>query len=133
MFRKLLFLVLLSIIISACNNPVEQDPVNDSKLQIAFQNNSQFELENFTVSEKLIGNIKPGSSTKYFAFETIGFDSGLPDEDASANTNGIKVTNHYRNYWCGTEKFTADSGKYLIEIEVRDTVLFLYCKNAPRI
>ena len=85
------------------------------------------------MSDKFIGNLTINSSSKYFAFENFTFDTGLPDENASAEVNERIITNHLRNYWCGTEKIIIDSGKYMIEVEVLDTMLFLSCKNAPRI
>lgn len=129
---KINFIVLLLFLflINACDNPVEQ---NNSRLQISFKNNSASELNNLLVSDKLIGTLSSNSSSKYVSFDKFCFDTGLPDEDASANINGKTFTNHYRGYWCGTEKITANSGKYLIEIEVLDTMIFLSCKNAPRI
>lgn len=129
---KINFTVLLLFLftISGCDNPVEQ---NNSKLQISFKNNSASELNNLLVSDKLIGTLSSNSSSKYIAFEKFCFDTGMPDEDASADINGRILTNHYRGYWCGTEKITIDSGKYLIEIEVLDTMIYLSCKNAPTI
>ena len=132
MYKTLSILFFLSFFIYACNNPVEHDTI-ESKLQVSFQNNSGYELKNFTVSDRIIGNIKSNSTTNYFAFDTFRFDSGRPDEDASAEIDGRQVSNHYRSYWCGTEKLKADSGKYLVEINVQDTILILYCKNAPTI
>lgn len=57
----------------------------------------------------------------------------MPDENASAEVSGKTVTNFYRGFWCGTEKIAVDSGKYLIKIDVVDTVLVLSCENAPTI
>lgn len=128
-FKFSTFLLFL-LVVCGCDNPVEQ---NISKLQISFKNNSVYQLNNFMVSKKLIGNLSGNSSSRYIEFENFGFDSGLPDEDASAEVNGKIVSNHYRGYWCGTEKIKVDSGKYLIEVEVLDTMLFLSCKNSPGI
>jgi len=118
-----------------CNNPVqeEQIPGEQTKLQLSFQNNSIHQLSNLTVSGKLIGTLQSGSSSSYLGFENITFDTGLPDENASAEVDGKILNNFHRGYWCGTEKITIDSGKYLIGVEVIDTVLFLSCKNAPTI
>jgi hypothetical protein len=124
-----IFLLFL-ILINGCDNPFEQ---NISKLQISFKNNSAYKLNNLLVSDKLIGNLSSNTSSRYLVFENFRFDTGLPDEDASAEINSKIVTNHYRGYWCGTEKITIDSGKYLIEVEVLDSMLYLSCKNAPKI
>jgi hypothetical protein len=130
MKTKIVILLLFLFTVIGCDNPVEQ---NISKLQISFKNNSTSELNNLLVSDKLIGTLSSNSSSKYISFEKFCFDTGMPDEDASANVNGKTFTNHYRGYWCGTEKITIDSGKYLVEIEVLDTMIFLSCKNAPTI
>ncbi len=130
MKMKIIILLLSLIFIEGCDNIVEP---NVSKLQISFKNNSPYKLNNLLVSNKLIGNISSNSSSRYIAFENFRFDTGMPDEDASAVVNGKMITNHNRFYWCATEKITIDSGKYLIEVEVLDTVLYLSCKNAPRI
>jgi hypothetical protein len=130
MKTKIVILLLFLFAVIGCDNPVEQ---NNSKLQISFKNNSASELNNLLVSDKLIGTLSGNSSSKYLSFEKFCFDTGMPDEDASANINGKTLTNHYRGYWCGTEKITIDSGKYLIEIEVLDTMIYLSCKNAPTI
>jgi hypothetical protein len=121
--------------LAGCDNPVQEEQIHgeQTKLQLGFQNNSIHQLSNLTVSGKLIGNLQSGASSEYFKFESFRFDTGLPDEDASAEVDGKMFTNYHRGYWCGTEKITIDSGKYLIEIEVIDTVLFLSCKNAPTI
>lgn len=130
MNTKYIILLLLLLSFSGCDNPVEQDI---SKLQVSFKNNSPFELVNLNVADKVVGNLPGNASSTYIPFDNFTFDTGLPDEDASAIANTNVLTNFYRGYWCGTEKITIDSGKYLIEINVEDTVLFLSCKNAPRI
>jgi len=130
MKTNFIILLLFLFLIIGCDNPVEQ---NNSKLQVSFKNNSAYELSNLIVSDKLIGTLPSNSSSKYIAFDNFRFDTGMPDEDASSEVNGRVLTNHYRGYWCGTEKITIDSGKYLIEIEVLDTTLYLFCKNAPTI
>ena len=127
-YKSIIFLLLILI---GCDNPVEQSP--GAKLQLSFQNNSTYHFNNLIVFDKPIGNLQSGSLSKYIGFEDFTFDTGMPDEDASAEVNGEILTNYHRGYWCGTEKITVDSGKYLIEIEIIDTVLFLSCKNAPRI
>jgi hypothetical protein len=124
------FFLLFLFLVTGCDNPVEH---NNSKLQISFKNSSVYKLNNLKVSNKLIGNLSSNSSSRLIVFEKFGFDSGMPDEDASADINGKILTNHYRGYWCGTEKININSGKYLIEVEVLDTMLYLYCKNAPKI
>lgn len=106
---------------------------NNSKLQISFKNISTYELRNLLVYDKLIGTLAIDSSSKFITFENFTFDTGWPDEDASAEINGELYTNYYRGYWCGTEKITVDSGKYFIEVEVLDTMLLLLCKNPPKI
>lgn len=113
-----------------CSNPTEQEVSN---LQINFRNNSSFQINNLIVSDKMIGNLASQSSSRYYSFDSFTFDTGMPDEDANAEVNGIVVSNLYRGYWCGTEKITIEEGTYTIEIEVVDTVLFLSCDNAPRI
>lgn len=118
------------LLAGGCDNPIEQDT---SKLQISFKNNSTYHLNNLLVSNKMIGTIPSNSSSGYIPFDKFRFDTAMPDEDASAEINGRIITNHNRGYWCGTEKITIDSGKYLIEIQVLDTILYLSCKNAPRI
>lgn len=133
---KKIILTLLPIIFFECHSSVNETDIfekNLSKLQLSFKNNSSYPLNNLIVSDKLIGNLSGYSSSEYFTFEKFGFDTGLPDENTSAIVNGKILTNYYRGYWCGTEKITIDSGKYLIEIEVADTMLFLSCKNSPRI
>lgn len=130
MHLKIMILFLFLFFLIGCDNPLEQ---NTSKLQLSFKNNSTFQLNNLSVSTKLIGNLPRYSSSRYIEFEKFRFDTGLPDEDANAEINGTILTNHFRGYWCGTEKITIDSGKYLIEVEVLDTMIFLSCKNAPRI
>jgi hypothetical protein len=127
---KFVIFLLFLILVNGCDNPIEQ---NISKLQISFKNNSAYKLNSFLVSDKLIGNLSSNTSSRYVVFENFRFDTGLPDEDASAEINSKIVTNHYRGYWCGTEKITIDSGKYLIEVEVLDSMLYLSCKNAPKI
>jgi hypothetical protein len=120
-------------LLAGCNNPVQEEQGEHAKLQLSFQNNSVHPLGNLIVSGKLIGTLPSGSSSGYFGFENFTFDTGMPDENASAEVNGKILTNFHRGYWCGTEKITIDSGKYLIGVEVVDTVLFLSCKNAPTI
>lgn len=106
---------------------------NISKLQISFKNISIYELRNLLVYDKLIGTLSVDSTSEYITFDDFTFDTGWPDEDASAEINGEIFTNFHRGYWCGTEKITVDSGKYLIEVEVLDTMLLLSCKNPPKI
>jgi hypothetical protein len=106
---------------------------NIPKLQIIFKNISNFKLRNLLVADRLVGTLEIDSSSKFIQFENFQFDTGLPDENASAEVNGKVLTNHYRGYWCGTEKIRVDSGKYFIEVQVKDSVLFLTCKNPPRI
>lgn len=127
--KNLIFFSSLLLFLS-CSNPTEQQVSN---VQISFKNNSTSQLNSLVVSDKPIGNLASQSSSKYFSFDSFTFDTGMPDEDASAEVNGIIATNHYRGYWCGTEKITVEEGKYTIEIEVIDTVLFLSCENSPRI
>ncbi len=128
LYKLILFLSLLLFL--SCSNPTEQQVSN---VQISFKNNSTSQLNSLVVSDNAIGNLTSQSSSKYFSFDSFTFDTGIPDEDASAEVNGIIATNHYRGYWCGTEKITVEEGKYTIEIEVLDTVLFLSCENSPRI
>lgn len=130
MNNKLLITIIFSLIICGCENFLGND---SAKLQIGFKNNSGHHLENLFVANKLIGSIPAGDSTHYFPFETFWFDTGMPDEDARAEMNGKVATNYFRNYWCGTEKFKAEKGKYLIEITISDTLLYLSCKNSPTI
>lgn len=106
---------------------------NSSRLQIRFKNISSYELRNLLVYDKLIGSLSVDSTSEYITFDNFTFDTGWPDEDASAEINGEIFTNFHRGYWCGTEKITVDSGKYLIEVEVLDTMLLLSCKNPPKI
>lgn len=130
MKTNLLVIILFLFLVNGCENPLEQ---NNSKLQISFKNNSSYQLNNLLVSDKLIGKLSSNESSKYCAFDKFCFDTGMPDEDASSEVNGRMLTNHYRGYWCGTEKITVGSGKYLVEIEVLDTMLYLSCKNSPTI
>ncbi len=127
---KISFIIFLSFLflVSGCDSSVDQ---NNSAVQIIFKNNSNYQLKNLVVSDKSIGTLSSNSSSKYFSFNKFCFDTGMPDEDASSEVNGRVLTNHYRGYWCGTEKITIDSGVYLIEIDVLDTMLYLSCKNAP--
>ena len=127
---KISFIIFLSFLflVSGCDSSVDQ---NNSPVQIRFKNNSNYQLKNLVVSDKSIGTLSSNSSSKYFSFNKLCFDTGMPDEDASSEVNGRVLTNHYRGYWCGTEKITIDSGIYLIEIDVLDTMLYLSCKNAP--
>lgn len=130
MKASIIILFLLLFLINGCDNPVEH---NNSKLQVSFKNNSSYELSNLLVANRLIGTLPGNSSSKYIAFDSFDFDTGMPDEDASTEVNGRMLTNHSRGFWCGTEKITIDSGKFLIEIEVLDTLLYLSCRNAPTI
>lgn len=127
---KISFIIFLSFLfmVNGCDSSVDQ---NNSTVQIIFKNNSNYQLKNLVVSDKSIGTLSSNSSSKYFSFNKFCFDTGMPDEDASSEVNGRVLTNHYRGYWCGTEKITIDSGIYLIEIDVLDTMLYLSCKNAP--
>ena len=127
---KISFIIFLSFLflVTGCDSSVDQ---NNSTVQIIFKNNSNYQLKNLVVSDKSIGILSSNSSSKYFSFNKFCFDTGMPDEDASSEVNGRVLTNHYRGYWCGTEKITIDSGVYLIEIDVLDTMLYLSCKNAP--
>lgn len=127
---KLIVFTLVLFHFSGCDNPVEQEA---AKLQISFKNDTPYRLEGLLVADRIIGDLPENGTSNYFAFNEFTFDTGLPDEDASAIVNGKVHTNHFRRYWCGTEKITVDSGKYLIEISLADTMLFLSCKNAPRI
>ncbi|MEN8192086.1 MAG: hypothetical protein ABFS12_04680 [Bacteroidota bacterium] len=133
MYYKVIISLLFLFVLIGCNNSVENNPTDEAKLQICFQNNSSYQLNNLTVSNKLIGSLESKLSSQYIAFESFGFDTGMPDENANAVVNGKTITNHNRGYWCGTEKIKADSGKYLIKIAVIDTVLHLSCENAPTI
>lgn len=128
MKSQYIYIIILWVLFIGCENLTEN---NQSKLQISFQNNSVQQLNKLTVSDKLIGDLNGKSSTEYFSFESFGFDTGMPDENASAEINGKMVTNLHRGFWCGTEKITIDSGKYLIKINIVDTVLILSCENAP--
>lgn len=130
MLIRFIILFLFPLFFTGCNIPVEQE---NSKLYISFKNNSPYELVNLTVADIVVGNLPSNAFSNYFQYEEFTFDTGLPDENASASVNGEVLTNYYRGYWCGTEKITIDSGKYIIEINVEDTVLFLSCKNSPRI
>lgn len=127
---KIIILFCSAFLINGCDNPVNQ---NTSNLQLSFKNVSSYQLNNLVVADKLIGNLTRGQSSVYRNYEKFSFDSGLPDEDAGAEVNGILYTNYYRGYWCGTEKMTVDSGRFLIEVDVLDTTLYLSCKNPPRI
>ncbi|MBN2424533.1 MAG: hypothetical protein JXR46_13950 [Calditrichaceae bacterium] len=130
MYLKLIIPFLLLFIVTGCENPAEQD---NSKLLISFRNKSAYQLNNLIVSDKGIGNLPVNFSSRYFGFDDFRFDSGLPDENASAVVNGKVYTNYRRGYWCGTEKITVTSGKYIINIEIVDTTLFLSCENSPTI
>ena len=133
MYSKWIVVILLIISSVRCSDLIGIIPEGDARLSISFKNNSNYKLEKLIVAEKSIGSLESGTQTSYRKFETFRFDTGLPDEDASAFVNERLLTNYHRGYWCSTEKITVDSGKYLIEIEVVDTVLFLSCKNAPTI
>lgn len=122
--------VFISSLLSGCENSVAQD---DSPLQISFKNSSSSSLQNLLVGDIVIGDLAPENISKRYGFTSFTFDTGMPDEDASAFIGGKLYTNHHRGYWCGTEKITISEGIYLIEIEVIDTVLFLSCQNAPTI
>lgn len=137
------FFILFILFSTGCNNFVEPNPEFWSRLKqtsnengnvyISFKNNSEYLLKDLIISDRLIGSLESGSSSRFVAFESFRFDTGMPDENASAIVGEKIVNNHHRNYWCGTEKLTVDSGKYLIEVEVSDTTLFLSCDNAPTI
>lgn len=127
--KNMLVFILLLIFIS-CSNPADQEISN---VMISFKNKSIYQLNNLIVSNRTIGDLIEESSSKYISFDSFKFDTGMPDEDASAEINGRIVSNHFRNYWCGTEKITIDKGIYIIEIEVIDSVLILTCNNSPRI
>lgn len=125
---------LISIILyTGCLNSTEINPMEEFRLSLSFQNNSNYKLDNLTVSDKTIGSLSSNSKSRYIEFDNFRFDTGMPDENASAMIDGKVYTNHNRGFWCGTEKISIDSGKYIIEIEVVDTVLWLSCKNAPTI
>ncbi len=129
-YLKFIFFISILFYFTSCDNPVEQEA---AKLQISFKNDTSYKLSGLKVADRIIGDLQENATSVYFAFDKFTFDTGLPDEDASAIINGKVHTNHFRRYWCGTEKITVDSGKYLIEISLSDTMLFLSCKNAPRI
>ena len=129
-YKTIILFLLLFFILDGCDNPSEQ---NSSKLLISFKNNSAYQLNNLIVADKRIGNLPISFSSRYTGFEDFRFDTGLPDENASAEINGKVFTNYSRRYWCGTEKITITSGKYLITIEVVDTMLFLSCEDGPTI
>lgn len=133
MYSRWIVVILLIISSVRCSDLIGIIPEGDARLSISFKNNSDYKLEELVVAEKSIGSLESKTQTSYRKFETFRFDTGMPDEDASAIVNEGLVTNYHRGYWCGTEKITIDSGKYLIEIELVDTVLFLSCKNAPTI
>lgn len=118
------YLILLLIIIIGCSSPVEQFD-EEQKLVVKFVNRSDRPMNNIQIADKPIGNLQAGGSTTYIKFNEFRFDSGLPDEDAFAEIDGKVLSNKSRNYWCGTEKYTVDSGKYLIQIQIIDTVLSL--------
>ena len=124
------FLVFTIFFIMGCENSLT---VNDASLQVSFVNKSSATLKNLTVADIYIGELKPENISGSFEYAEFSFDTGMPDEDASALIGDKLFTNYYRGYWCGTEKLTVESGKFLIEVDVIDTVLYLSCKNAPTI
>lgn len=130
--RQMVFLISI-ILYTGCLNSTEINPMEEFRLSLSFQNNSNYKLDNLTVSDKTIGSLSSNSKSRYIEFDNFRFDTGMPDENASAMIDGKVYTNHNRGFWCGTEKISIDSGKYIIEIEVVDTVLWLSCKNAPTI
>ncbi len=129
--RQMIFL--LPFVFAGCSNSTETIPMEDFRLSLSFQNNSNHKLDNLTVSNKTLGSLSSNSKSRYIEFDIFRFDTGMPDENASAMIDGKVYTNHNKGFWCGTEKISVDSGKYVIEIEVADTVLWLSCKNAPTI
>lgn len=120
--------MIMTILISGCENSVSQD---DSPLKISFKNSSSSSLQNLMVGDIFIGDLAPENISTQHGFDSFTFDTGMPDENASAYINGKLFTNFTRGFWCGTEKITIQEGNYIIEVNVIDTVLFLSCKNAP--
>jgi hypothetical protein len=125
-FRSALFLFSLL----ACTNSVESTNRESGKLLISFKNASGIKLNRLIVADKEIGDIEAAHKSSYLIFEEFTFDTGYPDENASAVINGRLLSNHYRGFWCGTQKSTVDSGIYVISISVRDTSLVLSCVNS---
>lgn len=123
-----LWLILLIFALTACSD-LFVESFEDAELNIRFKNNTPHKLYNLIVADKLIGEITPGMTTGYYPFHNFRFDSGLPDEDASCVADNQVYTNISRGYWCGTQKYEVASGKYLIEIEIRDSLLFLCAKD----
>lgn len=127
-----LVIIIFSVISLTCNLTEPNHP-EEGKPQIRFQNITANQLNDLTVAGKFIGSLASNSITDYLSFDEFTFDTGMPDEDASANIGGVMFTNYNRGYWCGTEKITIYSGKYLVKVAIIDTVLFLSCDNAPTI
>lgn len=133
MYLKYMIFLLSFMLIIGCSNSTETTPMDDFRLSLSFHNNSNHKLDNLIVSNKTIGDLNSNSKTRYIEFDNFRFDTGMPDENAITMIDGRVYSNHNRGFWCGTEKISVDSGKYVIEIEVVDTVLWLSCENAPTI
>ena len=88
--------VFISSLLSGCENSVAQD---DSPLQISFKNSSSSSLQNLLVGDIVIGDLAPENISKRYGFTSFTFDTGMPDEDASAFIGGKLYTNHHRGYW----------------------------------
>lgn len=131
---SIVILFLIFILFLSCTGPVNSDSAatGNSKLVMTFSNISSMDFNNITVSGRDLGSLKMNHS-KSVAFDSFGFDTGMPDEDVSIKTAHAELNNYNRNFWCGTEKVRADSGDYTIKINVIDSFLVICCDNPPLI
>ncbi|MCB9058729.1 MAG: hypothetical protein H6627_09190 [Calditrichae bacterium] len=116
----------------SCTGPANPDynATENARLIMTFSNVSNLDFNAVTVSGKDLGTLKIDQS-KSLDFDSFGFDTGMPDEDISIKINDTELNNFNRNFWCGTEKIRADSGTYIIKINVVDSFLVICCDNPP--
>jgi len=132
---KKLIILLIPFFFIYCSNPaqVQDKETENHNVLITLQNISSSNLYNVEVAGKTIGILRANSFSNPIGFDSFGFDTGMVDEDVSITINGVEINNHERNFWCGTEKVQADSGKYTIKIDISDSRIILYCDNPPYI
>jgi len=115
---------------------IEPTPISaptEEGLTIYFINDSNKTLNNLVVGGVTIGDLQSQETSGMIKYDAFRFDTGMPDEDASAEVKGETITNYERGYWCGTEKMSADTGEYTIFVNISEDYLILSCPNGPTI
>jgi hypothetical protein len=122
-FRTTVFasLLLLAGIIAGCEKKQFcAIPCGEQgKLRINVENQTGYELENFTIAGREFGTLNSNSSTCFMAFDSFTFDDNGPLETCSGEVNGRMLTEEPALYIeCFTNQHEVKKGDFNLVLSI---------------